>query len=44
MSDGEIYQGGAGYNSQAEAIEGMYEAVGDRFKSINVVVNDEPNG
>ena len=39
--DGEMYQAGAGYETQGDAIEGLYEANGDRFEFINLVLTKE---
>lgn len=36
--DGELYQAGAGYETQGDAIEGVYEAKGDRFEFIQLVL------
>lgn len=39
--DGELYQAGAGYETQGDAIEGMYESTGDQFEFIQLVLTKE---
>ena len=38
--DGELYQAGAGYESEGDAIEGMYEAT-PHIEGINLVLSKE---
>lgn len=37
----ELYQAGAGYDSEGDAINGMYESTSDRFESVNMVLTPE---
>jgi uncharacterized protein YegP (UPF0339 family) len=37
----ELYQAGAGYDSEGDAINGMYESTSDRFESVNIVLTPE---